>query len=219
MNGAERITDVQSYSAVIRDVFFAKLCTLPIFEGFTARRCKQLPTEPYHLPYLGVYIVEESMGPDGNINTGTIRFIHDLKLGFSVQIEDNDPLRLELKLDEAFWAIMNGLWRDQYICNMLDTWNPHTGSGNPDNTRFEGIPRGRRRHNWGPPRNHNETPWAELQYEATVQYRTNFYPIITDDLERIHVEVVPLKHPPPEGRVPPEDEIQRIIAKYELRAQ
>lgn len=212
------ITEYQSYSAVIRDVLFAKCCTLPFFEGFTARRSKQLPTQPYHLPFLGVYIVDENMGMDGDWNAADIRFIHDLRLGFSVQMEDNDPTTLELKIDAAFWAIMNGLWTDQYITNMLDTWNPHLGEGNPDNTRFEGVFRGTRRHNWGAPRKNNETPWAELQYEPVIRYRTNWFPTDFDTLEKIVIDTVPLKFPPPEGRIPPADEIQRIIAKYELRA-
>jgi hypothetical protein len=208
------ISDTNSYSAIIRDILFAKCCTLPFFDGFTARRCKQLPTQPYHLPFLGVYIMDENMTPDGDWNVGEIRFIHDLKLAFSVQMEGNDPLALELKLDEAFWAIMNGCWKDQYLANMLDTYNPHTGEGNPDNTRFEGIYRGHRRHVWGAARLNNETPWAELQFEPTIRYRTYWPPIIEDELERITVDVVPLHH----GKIPSADEVQRIISKYEFTA-
>ena len=204
----------QSDSGIIRDVLFAKCITLPFFEGFTARRCKQLPTQSYHLPYLGVYVLDENMGPDGDPNVGTIRFISDFKIGFSVQMENNDPVELELRLDEAFWAIMNGLWTDQYICNRLNTWNPHTGSGNPDNTRFEGVIRAHRRHNWGPI-GKNETPWAELQAECTLRYRPDFFPTEFDELERVYVDATPLH----KGRVPPDDEVQRIIARYELRAR
>lgn len=210
------ITETQSYSGVLRDVLFAKICTLPFFEGFTARRTKQYPTQPYHLPYLGVYIMDENMEPDGEPNIGNIRFIHYLKIGISVQMEDNDPVRLELALDEAFWAIMRGCWNDQYLTNFLDTWNPHTGSGHPDNTRLEAVTRARRRHNWGPPRANNETPWGEISTEFTLRYRTMFYPRDFDTLERLYVDVVPLEHP---GRVPPEEEVQRIIAKYEFTAE
>lgn len=212
----DRITDIQSYSTVIRDVLFAKCCSLPFFEGFTARRCKQLPTQPYHLPYLGVYIMDEPFQSDGDWNAGHFAWIHELKLGFSVQMEHNDPVELELMLDRAYWAIMNGIWRDQYICNLFDTWNPHTHSGNPDNTRFEGVKRGIRRHNWGPARQNNETPWAELQYEPILSYRTEWEPIVDDWLESIHVETVPMRHQPL-PRVPPAEEVQRIISKYEFK--
>jgi hypothetical protein len=207
------ITDTQSYSSVIRDVLFARCVTLPFFEGFTARRCKQLPTQEYHLPYLGVYIVDENMTADGDWNAGEIRFIHDLKIGFSVQFEDNDPLKLELKLDAAFWAIMS-LWEDQYLMNFLHTWNPHSQTEHPDNTRMEGIPRGRRDHNWGM---NAETPFAELQYEPVIRYRTRWPPWIDDDLLLVHSENVPMIGPLGGRHAPDEDEVRRIIMKYEFQ--
>lgn len=207
------ITDKQSYSIVLRDVLFAKTVTLPFFAGFKARRCKMLKVEPEHLPYLGLYLVDEQMQPDGDANAGHIRFTHTLKLGFSVIIKNNDPVAAELKLDEAFWAIMNGLWRDQYMTNMIDTWNPTIGAGNPDNVRFEGVTRGTRRHHWGSTGLNNEIPIAELQYEASLVYRAEYAPVITDDLLRIHVETVPMAS---DGTVPAADEVMRIIREYEF---
>jgi len=207
------ITDIQSFSAVIRDVLFAKAVTLPFFSGFKARRCKMLNVDPEHLPYLGVYIVDEQMQPDGDANAGCIRFTHTLRLGFSVIIRNNDPLAAELKLDESFWALMNGLWRDEYITNMVNTWNPHIGAGNPDNVRFEGIVRGTRRHMWGATGLNNETAIAEMQYEPSILYRADYSPVIVDDLLRIHVETVPLAR---DGHVPDANEVIRIIREYEF---
>jgi hypothetical protein len=207
------ITDTQSYSEVLRDVFFARVVTLPFFQGFRARRCKMLQMQPENLPYLGVYIIDETMMPDGDANAGNIRFVHTLKLGFSVIIMNNDPVAAELKLDEGFWAIMNGLWRDPYLTNFLNTLNPETGQGTPDNTRFEGVVRGTRKHVWGSAGLNNDMPTAEMQYEASVLYRTDLSPIITDDLLRMHVETVPLGS---DGNVPPADQVQRIISEYEF---
>jgi len=217
MNGpAPRgITDTQSYSVVIRDVLFARLVTLPFFQGFKARRSKMLQVMPDHLPYLGVYIIDEQMMPDGDANAGCIRFTHTLKLGFSVFIANNDTVAAELKLDEAFWAIMNGLWRDPFITNMLDTWNPAAGAGNPDNVRFEGVTRGSRKHVWGNAGLNNELPIGELQYEASILYRADYGPVITDDLLHIHVETVPLAS---DGTIPAADVVQRIISEYEFTA-
>ena len=110
---------------------------------------------------------------------------------------------------------MNGLWRDQYITNMLDTWNPGAGAGNPDNTRFEGVTRGSRKHVWGHAGLNNELPIGELQYDASIIYRAEFGPIITDDLLRIHVETVPLAT---DGTIPDADVVQRIISEYEFTA-
>jgi hypothetical protein len=206
-------SDTQSYSDILRDVFFAKVVTLPFFEGFKARRCKMLQVQPEQLPYLGVYIVDEVMAPDGDANAGHIRFIHTLRLGFSVIIQNNDPVAAELKLDQAFWAIMNGLWRDPYLTNLLDTCDPTTGSGTPDNTRFEGVTRGTRKHMFGSTGANNEVPWAEVQYEPSVNYRSEFGPVISDDLLHIHVETVPLAK---DGTIPPADAVARIISEYEF---
>jgi len=203
---AVTITETQSYAVVIRDALFAKAVTLPFFQGFHARRCKQLQVQPEHLPYLGVYIIEEAMGPDGDINAGHIRFTHTLRVGFSVQIVNNDSVQSELTLDQGFWALMNGLWRDPKLTNFLV-------SSMPDNTRFEGISRGTRKHVWGIAGLNNETPWAEMQYDAWIVYRCEFAATVTDDLTHMHVETVPLAG---DGTVPPADQVQRIISEYEF---
>jgi len=202
---ARTVTDTQSYSLVIRDSIFAVLVTLPFFQGWKSRRCKMLPVQPENLPYLGVYIVDEDMRPDGDLNAGDIRFSHSLRLGFSVVIANNDPVAAELKLDASFWAIMNGVWRNDGLTNLLI-------SGMEDNTRIEGVARGSRKHIWGNAGLNNETPIAEMQYIATVFYRSQFAPIITDDLLLINVETVPLG----KDGIPPADEVQRIISKYEF---
>jgi hypothetical protein len=203
---ARDITDTQSYSIVIRDSIFAALVTLPFFQGFKARRSKMLQVQPELIPYLGIYIVDEDMQPDGDANHGDIRFIHTLRLGFSVVIKNNDPVQAELVLDQAFWAIMNGIWCNDGITNLLL-------SGMPDNTRIEGVQRGQRKHVWGTPALNNEMAIGEMQYVASVRYRSAFAPTIPDDLLRIHVETVPLGT---DGTIPPADEVQRIISEYEF---
>jgi hypothetical protein len=198
-------TDTQSYSQVIRDALFATVVQLPFFAGFIARRSKQLPIQQPLLPYLGVYIVSEEMPPDGDINAGDIRFIHSLRIGFQVIIENNDPVASELKLDAAFWTIMNGLWTNAALMNMIN-------SSMPDNTRIEGVERGTRRHVWGTI-GKVETPIGELEYIATLKYRTEWFPTGFPDLLDINVQTVPLAA---DGTVPPADQVQRIISDYEF---
>jgi hypothetical protein len=207
------ITDTQSYGLVIRDTLYAKTVTLPFFDGFVSRRCKQMPVKVDILPFLGVYFMAESMGPDGDLNAGEVRFINDLTIGFSVVIQNNDPVESELKLDQAYWAIMNGLWRDQYIMNTIDTSAPAGVVTLPDDIIIEGVRGGRRKVIWGSSGLNNEIPVAELSYEATIVYRSTFPPIIVDDLLSIHVETVPLAS---DGTIPPVDEVQRIIIEYEF---
>lgn len=204
--GPRGVTDTQSYSQVIRDALFAKTVLLPFFTGFYARRSKQLPVQATQLPYLGVYIVGEDMTSDGDANAGEIRFIHRLQVGWQVLIEDNDPVAAELKLDQAFWSIMNGLWRDPDLMNFIQ-------SDMPDDTRIEAVERGKRAHAWGPPGVNGELPFGELQYVATIVYRAEFSPAITDDLLHIHEEAVPLAG---DATTPDASEVQRIIREYEF---
>ena len=203
------ITDTQSYSQVIRDALFATVVQLPFFQNFKARRSKQLPIQEPILPYLGVYIIGEDMPADGDPNAGDIRFIHMLRVGFQVIIENNDPVQSELYLDQAFWAIMNGLWTDSGLTNMIQTEMP-------DNTRIEGIERGTRRHVWGTMGSTQEKPIGELEYIATIKYRSEWYPGNFPDLLRIHEEVVPMAD---DGTVPDASVVQRIIVEYEFTPQ
>jgi hypothetical protein len=203
-----------SYAAIIRDVLFAHTVVMPFFEGFTARRCKQLPIEPYHLPYLGVYFVRENRRADGDWDHGEVRFIHDITIGFSAQMEGNDPIKLENSLHRAWRLLDEGLWPDPYMMNMLYTYNPHTGTENPENMRIEGIASSRCEINVGLI-GRNETPWAELQFEPVIKLRSIWPPYIPDDLLMIHVETAPMVGLRGD-RHPPGSEVQRIISQYEF---
>ncbi|WP_063685539.1 hypothetical protein [Bradyrhizobium stylosanthis] len=182
------VTDTQSYSHVIRNVFFDAVSADPFFASYTCRKNKMLVARPEYLPYLSVYVIDETMLPDGDGNAGEVRFIHALRIGFSVLAANNDQDALEAQLDAAYWRIMNRLWPDEYIMNLLDTMNPNTGQQNPDNTRVESIERGVRRYVWGNAAFNNETPVGEVQYDITCRHRTYWSPIIPDDLLTIDLK-------------------------------
>ena len=207
------ISEVQSWSFIIRDMFIDRLMQAEFFQGFTPRKSKALPIMINQIPTLGVYFVSEEMSPDGDLNAGEIRFTHMLKLGFSVIVINNDTVACEAKLDQAFWAIMNTLWRDPYLVNLIDTRRYPGGIGNPDNTRIEGVSRGTRRHVFGTAGKDNETPIGEMQYEATVKYRADYAPVITDNLLLIHQETIPLKD---DGTMRPPDEVPPIVTEYDF---
>jgi hypothetical protein len=81
-----------------------------------------------------------------------------------------------------------------------------------DNALIEGVARGSRRHvfdNVGS----NQQPIAELEYYATIKYRTSWPALVTDTLDEINVQVVPLAA---DGTVPPRGSVQRIIMDYEF---
>ena len=174
------ISATQSYSWIVRDAFHDYLKADTFFAGYTVRKNKMLVVQREFLPYLGVYIVDEVMTPDGDADAGDIRFIHNLRLGFSVMVANNDQVVAEQQMDAAYWRIMNDFWPNPDLMNVFQ-------SSMPDNVRLEGVTRGLRRHNWGATQLNNQTPFGELQYEATVTYRTNWPPVITDDLLEIDV--------------------------------
>lgn len=178
------ISETQTYSWIIRNVFFDALKRDQYFANYTMRKTKRLPVQPEHLPYLGVYIVDDIMVPDGDGNAGHVRLNHTLRLGYSVMIANNNPNIAESHIDFALKRIMAVL-ADPFIMNMLDTYNPHLGFDNPDNTRIESITRATRRHQFGSTGLNNETALAELQFEMSCFYREDFAPVITDDLLEI----------------------------------
>jgi hypothetical protein len=176
------ISDTQSYTHLIRNVFFDAVAGDPFFAGYTIRKNKMLAIQHELLPYLGVYLIDEPMVPDGDGNAGNIRFIHTPRIGFSAMIVNNDQDACETQLDAIFRHIELRLWADPYINNVIDTYNPHTGYQNPDNVRFESIERGMRRYVWGNTSLNNQTPVGELKYDITVRHRSYEEPGPFDDL-------------------------------------
>jgi hypothetical protein len=175
------VTKTQSYSLVIRDAFHDALKADPFFAGYTVRKTRMLPAQANLLPYLGVYIADELMEPDGDINASEIRFIHTLRIGFSVILANNDQVVGEQQADAAYWKIMNTLWTDADLTNMVLR-------SMVDNTRIEGIQRGTRRHVFGTTGTNNETPIIEMQYDASCRYRTMWWPDITDTFDTLDVK-------------------------------
>jgi hypothetical protein len=177
------ITQTQSYTWVLRETFIATL--QPFFAGWTIRRTNQDTILQEHLPVLGVYILNERMTPDGDWDAGEVRFIHDFQIGFSIMIANNSTDLVEQKLDAYWWTLMNGLWRNVSLMNLIT-------SQNADNTRTEGVMLGNRRFVYGTVGKNNETPVGEIQYEATCRYRAEFGANITNTLDKIVVNVVPV---------------------------
>jgi hypothetical protein len=164
--------DVQSYTHLIRNVFFDALSSDSFFANYTVRKNRMLRVQHELMPYLGVYIIDEPMAPDGDANAGNIRFIHTPRIGFSIMLVNNDQDACEAALDAAYWRLFNRLWNDPYINNVFDTFNWITGYQNPGNVRFESIERGMRRYVWGNTTINNQTPVGELQYDITVKFRS-----------------------------------------------
>jgi len=215
MGAVMGITDTQSYSYVIHKMFYDAVMTLPYFASFVTRSNQAFQVQ-MKLPFVGVYEGVETIIPDGDPNCGQWDFIHDQRICFSIVVRNNDPVVAQAKLDEAWLVIMKRIYEDPYLLNKIDTVDPHTGIGNPDNVRIEGILRADKRYRWGNSTLTNETPFAELAYDITVRHRLYWTPQPFDDLNIIHVETVPLAS---DGTVPPAEEVERVQTEYDLTAE
>jgi hypothetical protein len=175
------ISEQQSAVYDVRDTFFNAVTADAFFAGYTARKTRMVPVPPEAIPFLGVYVVDESHTPDGDANAGCIRFSHTARIGFSVVIVNNDQAAAEQLLDQAFLAIMRILFTDYSM------FNPIIHPNNVENVTIESVVRGGRRFNFAPQATNNETPYAELQYEVSVFFRSEWYPDIWNYLEQMWV--------------------------------
>jgi hypothetical protein len=174
------ITELQSATFDIRDAIYNCLTADSVFGAYTLRKDKMYPVPPALIPYLGVYIIDDIMVPDGDANAGMVRFNHTGRIGISMVLANPDRVVLEQTIDQSFWKIMRLLWCDQHLMNVLI-------NNNPESVGIESIVRGTRRHVWGNTAANNETPFCELQYEISTFYRTEWYPDITTTLDEIDV--------------------------------
>lgn len=206
--GTGGITDTQSYSWVILNAIFDRIAHTSFFEPFVCKRINRaLPIEsggPVQIPFLGIYLLDEILGPDGDPNHSEIRFTHVVPIGFQVIMKNNDPVILLQMLDQATWFIMNQLLRD-------DTLTSRWRTDLPDNVQIEAFPRGRIRERWGATGTTNETPVGERQLELAFTFRTLWYPTEFPKLERITVRT---GFPGPGS--PTVAEVQQVTMVYEF---
>src|SRR5580765_3632840 len=206
--GTGGVSDTQSYSWILLNAIFDRLSNSSVFANFPCKRLSSaLPIESeLHIPFLGVFLGEETMIPDGDLNAGDIRFINNVTIGIQICIKNNDPVAMMMKLDQLSWFILNQLFRDNTLMNRLKTTMP-----DGQFFRLEGIPRVRFRPDvWGLAGSMNEMPFGERLFWLTYQFRTEWYPTDFDDLERITVTTQF-----PVGDYQP-GEIQQVKVVYEF---
>lgn len=208
--GTGGITDFQSYAWVLHNAVYYRLASSTFFQGFTVKRISEaLPIEgTLHLPFLGVYEGEEPMVSDGPINMSDIGFRHTVNIGIQVVLQDNNTDTLLQRLDQAYWFIMNRIWRDDTFTNRIWTLLP-------DNLRIEGVVRVRKRRKWGASAARNETPVGMIAVEAQLQFLTFWAPTDFANLEMITVTTAF----PPGGTAEDQAAIQQIKAVYTFEAE
>lgn len=208
--GTGGIEDFHSYAFLVHNAVFDRLSTSTFFRGFATKRISEaLPIEAsYQVPFLGVYEGEENMVSDGPGNISDIGFVHTFTIGVQVVVQDNDPNTCLTRLDQAYWFIMNRLWRDNTFTNMLRS----TIAGNK---RLTQVPRIKKRKRWGATGSKNETPVGILVLDIAFQYTDAFFPTEFDDLERITVTTgYPIEGTPEEQAA-----VQQVKMVYEWTAE
>jgi hypothetical protein len=181
--------DINSPSYIIRLGIVERLKAIPTFQA--VKRWSVAPMhrvqakwEDSQIPYVGCYELDEALGPDGDPNHCEPRFVHSLRVGFTVIIAANDEEVAEQNLDSAYWMILNLLTNPRWArFPAAGNWN----LGQP--IVIEGVQKGAQKKTFGNKTLDNETPIAELQMELTLVHRTDFPPWPFDDLARIHVTV------------------------------
>jgi hypothetical protein len=188
------VSPTNSYALVIRDGALARCKALPYFSNF--RRfgsSKLVQVQPQHLPNLSIFFLREVGTPWGDANAGEPRFVHEVVLGFSVMLAQNNPDVLENQLDAAFWAVMNGLLGDASFRLM----------------GIEGFSRFQRSHEFGLMGSENETPFGELRLELALALRSDWPPVVVDDLLTIHLTTA---YPSPTEAAT----TQQVVAEYDI---
>jgi hypothetical protein len=200
------ILDTQSYAWVLLDWIFQRLANDPFFVNFAVTRISSaLPVELWsQVPFLGVFLYDEPLSPDGAMNETTVKLTHTVQIGFQIILRNNDSVKLLQDIDATSWAILRMLLRDDSLTNMFDT-----GSG----VSFEGVARGRvSKPRYGLAGSRNETPIAERVVDLVFQFATLWEPYGFDDLERITVETgFPIG-----GTDAERDAIQQVKIVYEF---
>jgi len=181
--------DVNSYSALIRDALVARLQKIPTFSSI--KKWGQISNatriQPNDLPYFGVFEMDGIGNPDGDANHGWPHFVDDVKIGFSLFIQDNDETSSRVNLDAARWTVMNYLRQPLWHKFREIMVSDYKGDLVP--LDIESVLRVNWKYSFGNTASDNETPLGELRMEWTLRYRTVFPPIIPDELERIRITV------------------------------
>ena len=205
--GTGGLSDTQSYAWIILNAIFDRLSSSSFFSGFAVKRISAaLPVEAWsQVPFLGIFLGEDLGAPDGDVNAGDIRFLHNFVVGVQIVVKNNDSTAMLQKLDQASWFALNQILRDNTLNNRLKTTLP-------DNVTHEGYPRVRFRPDvWGMAGTKNETPIGERLFWLTYQLRTEWYPTDFPDLERI---VLTTAFPP--GDATGQSQTEQVEVVYEF---
>lgn len=175
------VLNTNSYGHLIKLQWLARMRIIPPFSACKKfARSNAQPTQPEHIPFLGVYFIEEELTPDGENNQTIPKFDAELLLGFSYIVRNNDPDVAEDMLDAGYWSFMK-LLSDPAWAEFPDRTVRLEGANGGKITRHYGnlTEQGQRGQ-------FAETPYAELRMEMKYFHRFYFDPVTPDIFEIYH---------------------------------
>lgn len=169
----------------LRDAIVARLENLSTFTAMpyvTVRKTPLPQLQPDRLPALSVFIVGEELTPDGDGNTGPLKFISAITIGISDMRGVNHPTVLDGTMDDQIGLIEQTLFCDPTFARGTDTSKPTT---DPDRyPYFEAVSKIERQRVM--PQN-ADTYVAEVRIAMTFLKRVAFAPVLTDHLVTVDV--------------------------------
>jgi hypothetical protein len=190
MNARVTLADVtsnpafHSFSYYLKLAWLNRLKLIPPFNGCARySRSKMLTIQAEHIPYLGVYLVEESFEYIGDADHGEPRWYAITTLGFSYIVQNNEPDAAEDILDSAHWQLMR-MFHDP-------RWQYFIGETANAPYKVESVPGGSHHREYGTLMNNtNATPYAEMRMELQFKHGFDFEPIISDVFNRFHMRTL-----------------------------
>ncbi len=168
-----------SRATEIREAIYSRIGALGRYANMQRAAAPQ--RQPSDLPSCAVYIVSETLRPDGDANAGPPSFTADIVIGISVINGFDDPDSLAGKVDTDIDLIEMKLLADSTFVRFGPS------------ALFEGVSQITRRRYY-PPKD-GETYFAELRLEMTFQSRVTFEPIVADNFEMLHITARPIQNP------------------------
>lgn len=168
---------MSSISNYIRDAMFDRIRTL--YPWKVTRKAPSPTLQIGDVPALGVFLLRETMNPDGDANVGPPRYIVDAFISVAVIDNATDPQVLEGSLDAKVDAIRDALLKDHTFIDLRWTDNEPVIDSIPNITRTYQFP------------NNGETYYIECRLQFQVRYYCYFDPIAPNALLEVDVNTQP----------------------------
>jgi len=172
---------MSTIATYIRDAAYNRLLTIAPWKS---TRRTPIPTlQADMLPALGVFLLRETMNPDGDSNNGPPRYISDAVIAFTVTAASSTPDVLDTDVDALVDLIEDTLLCDGTFIDLRDAENKPILDSIPTISRTFNFPRD------------GETYFLECRVQMTFRFYCYFAPRTPNLLRKVSVDVRPFNDP------------------------